>query len=102
VHTCLFIQCANGAILFVDDNTPLVHETRLFGIIARQVDSGKSRLCGQGGGSSGGHRSEKERNCLKGGQTRLEASSIYAGPFVSADGASLSLFSHGLLGKRKR
>jgi hypothetical protein len=92
--TCLFIECTDGAILLVNNNTPLVHETGLFGIVTRQVDGGKSRLCGLGS-SNGGHWSEKGRNCLKGGQTRFEASSIYVSPLESADTASFSLFSHG-------
>jgi hypothetical protein len=98
-RTCLFIECTDGAILLVNNDTPLVHETGLLGIVARQVDSGKSRLCGLCGSGSGngGHWSEKERNCLKGAQTRLEASSIYGGPLETADTASFSLFSHGFL-----
>ena len=98
-RTCLFIECTDGAILLVNNNTSLVHEARLFGIIARQVNGGKSRLCGLGGSGSGsgnsGHWSEKERKWLKVGQTGLEASSIYAGPLESADTTSFSLFSHG-------
>jgi len=87
VRTCLFIERANGAILLVDDNAPLVHETGLFGVIAGQVDGGKSCLCG--GGSDGGHRSKKMGRCS---QTGPEASSIYAGPLESADTECLSLF----------
>lgn len=98
VRTCLFIERANGAILLVDDNTPLVHETGLFGVIAGQVDGGKSCLCG-GGGGNGGHRSKKMGDCVRCSQTGPEASSIYAGPFESADTECLSLFSHGRIRK---
>ena len=100
MHTCLFIERANGAILFVDNNTPLVHETRLFGVIARQVDGGKGCLCGGGGGGGGGdggHWFKKMGDCARCSQTGPEASSIYAGPLESADTECLSLFSHGAL-----
>lgn len=49
-HTRLFIECANGAILLVDDNTPLVHKTGLLDVITGQVDGGESRLRGRVGG----------------------------------------------------
>jgi|SRR6267142_4565725 len=102
-RTCLFIECTDRAILLVNHDTPLVHETGLLGIVARQVDSGESRLRGLRGSGSGdgGHWSEKERNCLKGAQPRFEASSIYAGPLEMADTASFSLFSHGSPSIRK-
>ena len=93
MRTCLFIERANGVVLLVDDNTPLVHETGLFDVIAGQVDGGK----GGSGGGNGGHRSKKMGDCLRCSQTGPEASSIYGGPLESADTECLSLFSHGAL-----
>ena len=42
-HTGLLVGCTNSIVLFVHQDTPLVHQPRLLGIVARQINVSERR-----------------------------------------------------------